>query len=187
MVGCTSLEHQHIYSGSRAVDFSKGKLLVNNIDTGLPPDEALQLHRTLIERLVKAGIGPLVLIENLRKESGFAAIPFEPETGDLKLLNQQGDFHYLLNVRTWIENINGSVILNSGWSSASVTNQVEVEIAVYDIPMQTLIYHQRVITQEVANEDDDSSLIFTKTGGNIAEKSLRRGIQKLKRHSLWKG
>ena len=126
------------------LDFTKGKWLLNNIDS--PSEVTNQLSKKAKEDFGRYLEGRLFFIYEPKGIILPKNIPINPSKTTLEEIKKGSNFDYFLNIRAGkLKNELGVIDITPNHFYTDRNNQVEVIIEVYDLNLAQNIYSQKVI------------------------------------------
>jgi len=180
---CSLPHYQYRYESEKAVDFRKGKWLINRIEADLSLKSKALLTEKLLKEIRKLATDSVVYVQNI--QLGLLTpeqLRFEPSEEILNTLKNTTDFDFILNIRAdKVRDDLSPILLYPMYSDAG--NEVEIYIDIYNIAKAKRIYSQWIIASIAANENIEN-VQFSFSASGLIIQGLKKGIKRIKKHAI---
>lgn len=183
LASCSLPQYQYRYESDKAIDFRKGKWLINSIEADLSSKSKAILTRKLVKKISRLAADSVVYVQNIHL--AFLTpdqLNFELSDEALNTLKSTTNFDFILNVRAdTVKDDLYPILLYPMYSDAS--NEVEIYIDVYAIETGQRIYSQWIIASVDANKDIENVQFSFSASGLIAQ-GLKKGLKRIKKYAI---
>lgn len=189
------------YNGySKTLVFSQNKnYLINEIYTDLSATQDEVLNNKILEKFQKLSKGNATSITEAKTESLFPRnLSFAPDTEELKILAENSDFDFIVNVRTKkIRDQLGVVEIDKPFQFGK--NSAFAILEVYDIKKSKKIYSQKTYSEsslegskdsyeieldDSKRKDKDKGPYFNFSAESLSKKNLNKILNDIDKHAV---
>ncbi|RZJ65418.1 MAG: hypothetical protein EOO50_13935 [Flavobacterium sp.] len=167
------------------VDFSNGRWLLYNLD--VPTDQIQKLENKVVNDFSKILDGRFTYCPNSKGLLIAQKIPMQPDKAVIRTIKKGMDYDYFINIKAQrITNDLGSVSSKqvSPYAGES-SNSGYVEMEIYDLNSESIIYSQKVISSVTRSKSDDK-VHFSKSSYQLLMTAYNKVFNDLKRKSILK-
>lgn len=172
---CAFPRYKHVTEANQKLDFSKGKWIVNNIES--PEGTNADMTGIVLKKLDYRSI---TYIDSLRLFLALPYnIPFSPDSVMLDNVGVLSKYDYLINVKTGIidDNPEGAYLKNP---TGYLKRRSEATIVIYDLKFHRKVYSDNVVASIILGVDD-TNFRYAKSTKRLMYSALRKSLKTLKK------